>query len=77
MSVPMCCVAGNGSPQSQAMTDLSSISPPLSNPTLDLEPVMYSEPQYWCSISYYELATRVGGGFIFSYKSMKGNVRVL
>ena len=45
------------------MTDLSSISPPLSNPTLDLEPVMYSEPQYWCSISYYELATRVGGGF--------------
>ena len=46
------------------MTDLSSISPPLSNPTLDLEPVMYSEPQYWCSISYYELATRVGGGFI-------------
>ena len=55
--------AGNGSPQSQAMTDLSSISPPLSNPTLDLEPVMYSEPQYWCSISYYELATRVGGGF--------------
>jgi len=54
---------GNGSPQSQAMTDLSSISPPLSNPTLDLEPVMYSEPQYWCSISYYELATRVGENY--------------
>lgn len=60
---------GNGSPNSQAMTDLSSISPPLSNtgvPSLDLtksdlfEPVMYSETQYWCSISYYELNTRIG-----------------
>ena len=57
---------GNGSPNSQAMTDLTSISPPLSNPTLDFSksdlfvPVMYSEPQYWCSISYYELNTRIG-----------------
>jgi len=56
---------GNGSPQSQAMTDLSSFSPPLSTPNNfpDLEPVMYSEPQFWCSIAYYELATRVGENY--------------
>ena len=51
-------------PQSQAMTDLSSFSPPLSTPSFpDLEPVMYSEPQFWCSVAYYELATRVGENY--------------
>ena len=61
---------GNGSPLSQAMTDLSSISPPLSNPTLELEPVMYCEPQHWCTVSYYELNTRVGENYNASQESV-------
>ena len=28
------------------------------SPPLDTEPVMYCEPAFWCSISYYELNTR-------------------
>ena len=50
---------GNASPQRQAMTDLSTTSPILSK-SIDLEQVMYSEPTFWCSISYYEMNTRVG-----------------
>ena len=42
------------------MTDLSSMSPTLSNPNQDLIPVTYTEPQFWCHVSYYELSTRVG-----------------
>jgi len=61
---------GNGSPNSAAMTDLSSISPPLSYPTLELEPVTYTEPQYWCSIAYYELATRVGENYRASQETV-------
>lgn len=60
---------GNASPQSQAMTDLSSASPALSN-SIDLEPVMYSEPTFWCSISYYEMNTRVGENYHASQDSV-------
>ena len=28
------------------------------SPPLESEPVMYCEPAFWCSISYYELSTR-------------------
>ena len=30
---------------------------------LELEPVMYCEPTYWCSVSYYEMNTRVGENY--------------
>lgn len=36
---------------------------PVSPHLLDVEPVRYTEPTYWCSISYYELGTRVGETF--------------
>jgi MAD (mothers against decapentaplegic) family protein 2/3 len=49
---------GNISPGSQAMTDLSTSPNPI-----DMEPVMYCEPTHWCSISYYEMNTRVGENF--------------
>jgi len=60
---------GNASPQSQTMTDLSSASPALST-SIDLEPVMYSEPTFWCSISYYEMNTRVGENYHASQDSV-------
>ncbi|XP_023321718.1 mothers against decapentaplegic homolog 3 [Eurytemora carolleeae] len=40
------------------------------SPPLESEPVMYCEPAFWCSISYYELSTRVGETFHASQPSI-------
>uniref|UniRef100_A0A182P6G2 Mothers against decapentaplegic homolog n=1 Tax=Anopheles epiroticus TaxID=199890 RepID=A0A182P6G2_9DIPT len=45
--------------QNDNMTDLSRMSPS----EMDTQPVMYHEPAFWCSISYYELNLRVGETF--------------
>lgn len=36
----------------------------------DLRPVCYEEPEYWCSVAYYELNNRVGETFHASSRSV-------
>uniref|UniRef100_A0A8C7YN66 Mothers against decapentaplegic homolog n=1 Tax=Oryzias sinensis TaxID=183150 RepID=A0A8C7YN66_9TELE len=39
-------------------------------PLIDLRPVCYEEPKYWCSVAYYELNNRVGETFHASSHSI-------
>nr|XP_041567805.1 mothers against decapentaplegic homolog 2 isoform X5 [Taeniopygia guttata] len=54
-----------GSPAELSPSSLSPV-----NHSLDLQPVTYSEPAFWCSIAYYELNQRVGETFHASQPSL-------
>lgn len=59
-------------PNDNMMTRLSPTPPSscVSTASNDAQPVMYHEPAFWCSISYYELNTRVGETFHASQPSI-------
>ncbi|XP_064609864.1 mothers against decapentaplegic homolog 5-like isoform X2 [Liolophura sinensis] len=65
--------SGGGATHHQAM-DTTMPSPtecaiPLRK-TANVQPITYQEPQYWCSIVYYELNNRVGQAFNASHTSI-------
>jgi len=59
----------DGENQDQNTTDNLTLLPSPS-PPIDVAPVTYCEPAFWCSISYYELNTRVGETFHASQPSL-------
>ncbi|XP_013418844.1 mothers against decapentaplegic homolog 3 isoform X2 [Lingula anatina] len=58
---------GDNNENSQGMDGVDQIP---ASPSMDLEPVTYTEPTHWCSISYYEMNTRVGETFHASQPSL-------
>ncbi|XP_055009436.1 mothers against decapentaplegic homolog 2 isoform X2 [Boleophthalmus pectinirostris] len=64
---------GETSDQQMNQSSPSELSPSTLSPVshgLDLQPVTYSEPAFWCSIAYYELNQRVGETFHASQPSL-------
>ncbi|XP_034752305.1 mothers against decapentaplegic homolog 2 isoform X2 [Etheostoma cragini] len=64
---------GETSDQQMNQSSPAEMSPGTLSPVshaMDLQPVTYSEPAFWCSIAYYELNQRVGETFHASQPSL-------
>lgn len=63
----MGCLSEDGEGHDRQDVDGVDMSP---SPPVDAQPVTYTEPTFWCSISYYELNARVGETFHASQPSL-------
>lgn len=59
-----------GTSDRQSVGDYNENSVDMSPSPVDAQPVTYQEPQYWCTISYYELNSRIGEPFNASQPSL-------
>uniref|UniRef100_A0A3Q2ZT82 Mothers against decapentaplegic homolog n=1 Tax=Kryptolebias marmoratus TaxID=37003 RepID=A0A3Q2ZT82_KRYMA len=69
-SSPASSLAQSPTSQSYPNSPSSSAEPGSPYHITDLRPVCYEEPEYWCSIAYYELNNRVGETFHASSRSV-------